>query len=87
MSHTTQILALFFVLILGVESVFIPPPPPISSHDQLKTNSEKWMDYFRTTPLGKMYHLYHDTVEAGLPIHEFSLYEYDDNPNFQFDEF
>ena len=63
-------------------SGFVHKPAKIFTHQDLN-NAEKWNDYFRSTTLGKMYHLYHDVKEAGLDIRDFSLYEYEDHPNLQ----
>ena len=67
------------------EAVILPRPPAhIWSHPELD-NGEKWYDYFKATPLGRVYNLYHDVKEAGLPVDEFSLYDYGDHPNDNID--
>lgn len=66
------IFAILFIVTCGA---FIPPQP-IWSHDQLQTNSEKWIDYWKSSPLGKIYHLYHDVNEAGIDVSKFSFQDH-----------
>ena len=54
-------------------------PAYIKSHDQLN-NREKWMDYFKANPIGKLYNFYHEAQEVGLDVSKFSLFDYGDHP-------
>ena len=52
---------------------------PLKSHDQLN-NREKWLDYFKANPIGKLYNFYHEAQEVGLDVSKFSLFDYGDHP-------
>ena len=52
---------------------------PVKSHDQLN-NREKWLDYFKANPIGKLYNFYHEAQEVGLDVSKFSLFDYGDHP-------
>ena len=51
----------------------------MKSHDQLN-NREKWLDYFKGNPIGKLYNFYHEAQEVGLDVSKFSLFDYGDHP-------
>ena len=57
-------------------------PAKILSHDQL-TNKEKWIDFIKAHPIGKLYNFYHEAKEVGLDVEKFNLFEHGDHPNEQ----
>ena len=70
------LLAIFIPFIHGYRSKFLPEKP-LTTHPQL-TNAEKWKDYFRAHPIGRMYHLYHATKEVGVDV---SKFPWSENPD------
>jgi len=55
----------------GAEPLLSPAVQP-ETHPEL-TNREKWLDYLRSNPLGKLFGLYQDLPEAGIDFDDFDL--------------
>ena len=69
----------YFPFLVKQKGLFKNYYPVKKSHDQLN-NREKWLDYFKGNPIGKLYNFYHEAQEVGLDVSKFSLFDYGDHP-------
>ena len=76
MSDKKILLVILLATILSFEFIdgYWPKKSKISTHPQTD-KAGKWSHYFRAHPLGKMYHLYHNTQGVGLILEDYSTKE------------
>ena len=76
MSDKKILLVVLLATILSFEFIdgYWPKKSKILTHPQTD-NAGKWWHYFRAHPLGRMYHLYHDSKEVGLAMEDYATKE------------
>ena len=81
MSKKITLVFTILMVTLSVNALIGPIPtflyPKIKTHPQ-HSNAEKWIDYMQGTPIGKLFRVYTEAKEVGLPVEEFTVNNHPD---------